>query len=64
MVDDLALVHCYANAAPVARAREVAKLAPRGRWAELEHSAHVAWLEEPARLRELLRAFIREPLGR
>ncbi len=42
-----------------ARAREVAELAPRGRWAELEHSAHVPWLEEPARLRELLREFLR-----
>jgi proline iminopeptidase len=45
------------------RAREVAELAPRGRWAELEHSAHVPWFEEPARLRELLRAFIRGLAG-
>lgn len=47
-----------------ARAREVAELAPRGRWVELEHSAHVPWLEEPAALRDLLRAFIQEVLGR
>jgi len=46
-----------------ARAREVAELAPHGRYHELERSAHVPWLEEPARLRELLRTFIREPLG-
>jgi proline iminopeptidase len=47
-----------------ARAREVAELAPQGRFVELEHSAHVPWFEEPARLRELLRAFIREPFGK
>lgn len=47
-----------------ARAREVAELAPQGRWAELEHSAHVPGLEEPAALRELLRAFIRDALGK
>lgn len=43
-----------------ARAREVAQLAPNGRWVELEHSAHCPWLEEPMVLRELLRAFISE----
>lgn len=47
-----------------ARAREVAELAPHSQWAELEHSAHVPWLEEPGRVREVLRAFIREPFGK
>ena len=42
-----------------ARAREVAELAPNGRWVELKHSAHVPWLEEPAELREVLREFVR-----
>lgn len=46
-----------------ARARRVADLAPRGRWAELQQSAHVPWLEEPAALRALLRAWVGE-LGR
>lgn len=44
-----------------ARAREVADLAPHGRFVELEHSAHVPWFEEPVRLPELLHAFIRKP---
>jgi proline iminopeptidase len=47
-----------------ARAREVADLAPHGRFVELEHSAHVPWFEEPEALRDLLRALIRETLGR
>ena len=71
MVDDLARVHRYGqrgsgrsrsagpfDVASFVADREMAELAPRGRWAELEHSSHVPWFEEPARLRELLRAAI------
>ena len=47
-----------------ARAREVAELAPHGRWAELENSAHVPWLEEPDAVRDLLRTFIEEVPGK
>jgi proline iminopeptidase len=43
-----------------ARARRVAQLAPRGRWVELEHSAHCPWLEEPAALCDALRRFLHD----
>lgn len=43
-----------------ARARRVAQLAPRGRWVELEHSAHCPWLEEPAAVRDALRRFLHD----
>lgn len=43
-----------------ARAREVAQTAPIGQWVQLEHSAHVPWLEEPLALREVLRGFVEQ----
>lgn len=47
-----------------ARARHVAELARTGLWVELEHSAHSPWLEEPAALRDALRAFIEDLAAR
>lgn len=41
-----------------ARARQVAETAPLGQWVQLEHSAHMPWLEEPSVLRKVLREFI------
>jgi proline iminopeptidase len=43
-----------------ARALPVARAAPRGQWVQLEHSAHVPWLEEPPVLREVLQGFIEQ----
>jgi proline iminopeptidase len=40
------------------RARRVADLAPRGRYVELERSAHSPWLEEPTQVRRQLRHFL------
>lgn len=42
------------------RARRVAELAPKGRWVELDRSAHSPWLEQPSDLREQLRSFVSE----
>jgi proline iminopeptidase len=39
-------------------AREVAELAPLGEWAPLEAAGHSPWLEQPAAMRERLRAFV------
>lgn len=43
-----------------ARARRVAELAPQGHWLELQHSAHVPWVEEPAALRTALRGLVEQ----
>ncbi|WP_256788505.1 alpha/beta fold hydrolase [Frankia sp. AvcI1] len=39
-------------------AREVADLAPRGRWVPLDNAGHSPWLERPAEMRQVLRAFL------
>ncbi|WP_157467799.1 alpha/beta fold hydrolase [Frankia sp. QA3] len=39
-------------------AREVADLAPCGQWAPLDNAGHSAWLEQPAAMRQVLRAFL------
>jgi proline iminopeptidase len=42
------------------RAKEVARLAPNGRWLEIEDCAHLPWLEQPLVVRTHLRRFIAE----
>jgi proline iminopeptidase len=54
----LLVVHGVHDTDP-ARAREVAEVAPRGKWIELD-AAHVPWLEQPAALRAHLREFVRD----